>query len=54
MNQCSHGVKWSCHCPECELALAFEAERRHGQEIDEARKVIERAHEKGWEVSNER
>lgn len=49
-NQCKHGTPWHAHCPECELALALEAERRHGQEIDEARKVIERAQENGWEV----
>ena len=49
-NQCKHGTPWHAHCPECELALALEAERRHGQEIDEARKVIERAQERDWKV----
>ena len=50
---CSHGNHWES-CKECELALALETERRHGQEVDEARKVIERAQERGWEVANGR
>lgn len=46
--ECRHGVSWSCHCAECELVLALKTEVRHGREVDEARKVIEREQQKGW------
>lgn len=49
--ECRHGVSWSCHCTECELALALETEVRHGREVDEARKVIERQQAKDWEAA---
>lgn len=51
--QCQHGNHWET-CKECELALALETERRHGQDVDAARKTIEEAQAKGWEVSDAR
>lgn len=47
--QCRHGISWKCVCAACEFALALETEVRHGREVDEARKVIEREQQKGWE-----
>ncbi|WP_157129857.1 hypothetical protein [Burkholderia pseudomallei] len=47
--ECRHGVKWSCHCAQCDFALALKTEVRHGREVDEARKVIEEAQAKGFE-----
>lgn len=48
---CKHGVPWKCYCAKCEFLLALETEVRHGREVDEARKVIEREQEKGWEAA---
>ncbi|MBR8182163.1 hypothetical protein KDW54_07110 [Burkholderia ambifaria] len=53
-DECSHGVKWSCHCAKCEFALALETEVRHGREVDEARRVIEEAQKRAWVVGNAR
>lgn len=47
--ECRHGVKWSCHCAQCEFALALETEVRYGRDVDEARKVIEEAQKREWE-----
>lgn len=50
---CKHGIPWKCVCAKCDFALALETEVRHGREVDEARKVIEREQQKGWEIANE-
>lgn len=55
MNEsCKHGIQWKCHCAQCDLALALETEVRHGQDVDAARKTIEEAQAKGWEVRDAR
>lgn len=52
MNEsCKHGIPWKCHCRQCEFALALETESRHGQEVDEARKVIEEAQKREWQAA---
>lgn len=38
---CSHGVLWTEHCPECELAGARELVAHWGEKIDDARALIE-------------
>lgn len=40
---CSHGIKWACHCRECDLVSARELVSHWGPAVDEARKVIEEA-----------
>jgi hypothetical protein len=40
-NKCSHGIAWSDHCPQCELASARETVAHWGEAVDRARAVIE-------------
>ena len=40
---CSHGIKWACHCRECDLVSARDLVSHWGPAVDEARKVIEEA-----------
>lgn len=40
---CSHGIKWACHCRECDLVSAREFVRRWAPLVDEARSLIEAA-----------
>ena len=55
MNEsCKHGIPWKHHCDKCEFAMALETEVRHGREVDEARKVIEREQEKNWRAGIDR
>ncbi|WCM21436.1 hypothetical protein NDK50_08290 [Paraburkholderia bryophila] len=42
-NQCSHGIKWTDDCAECNLSGARETVRHFGPMVDEARRVIEAA-----------
>jgi hypothetical protein len=37
---CSHGIKWSCQCRECDLVSAKEFVLRWGPMVDEARAKI--------------
>jgi hypothetical protein len=40
---CSHGIKWSCQCRECDLIAARETVRHFGSMVDEARAKIAEA-----------
>lgn len=40
---CSHGVKWACHCRECDLVSARELVSHWGEAVDAARKTIAEA-----------
>jgi len=40
---CRHGVKWSDHCPQCELVSARETVAHWGEAVDRARSVIDAA-----------
>jgi hypothetical protein len=41
--RCAHGLTLAEKCPACERELAIETLRRHGHDVDEARKVIREA-----------
>jgi len=40
-DQCSHGVKWSCQCRECDLVSARETVRRWKPVVEAAERRIE-------------
>lgn len=42
---CSHGIRWTCHCRECDLVTARETVRHWGPVVDEARRLIAEAAE---------
>jgi hypothetical protein len=41
--RCAHGLTLSEQCEACDKELALETVRRHGQMVDEARRVIAEA-----------
>lgn len=46
-DHCSHGIKWSCQCRECDLVSARELVRRWKPVVEEAERQIEELEKEG-------
>lgn len=48
--KCKHGLTLSDRCDACEVEEARETVRRHGEEVDAARRLIERTERESAEA----